>query len=352
MMTFLKSQHLILRRAVSAALAILFAIVVDHFYSFAHAGWVPLTAFLVLQITSPMNLQNAMQRFLIVLGGVLVAMLMYFQLNASIWLDIIVVIVFTLGFYFQGLTAGRRNSLSYPLMLGILFLLLLTPFNGEQVIFPRLHDVVMGGLLAVIFALLVFPRRADVDFRTSVAPVLKACGEYLLAVSQLFCRVEGAGVIADQKKIRVENTLQTQRAMFPDWVYAAGFNPVMQPGHRHFLIRIEQLGQILFAMHYVARHAVDDALLESFREPVRRCVDEAEKLISAMLARLELRALETTVAADFSDDIVALEKVFRETIQVPLELLDLSLDHTSVAAFIYDLKDLQKNLLKLAEALR
>lgn len=194
-------------------------------------------------------------------------------------------------------------------------------------------------------------RRDDVDFREGMIPLLHACSEYLVVIVDLFLRKNGSDVIAQEKKYVLEKMLQIEESGFPEWVYARGFNPTLREGHRHFLIRTEQITQILFAMHHVARKNVDSTLLNDFSEPIHCCVEQVKILISAFILRLELK--ETgEIASDLSKSVFVLEETFHKIMPLPFELLDLSQDYLSLAAFIYNFKDLQKMLLKLVEALR
>ena len=66
---------------------------------------------------------------------------------------------------------------------------------------------------------------------------------------------------------------------------------------------------------------------------------------------MELQKL-TDEPSDLTDEIEQLLKQFFTVVPASLELLDMRRDYVYLAAFIYDLKDLRRCLLKLGEALR
>jgi hypothetical protein len=218
--------------------------------------------------------------------------------------------------------------------------------NGQKIWLWR--DLLLGGMAGLGISFLLFQRRIAYDFRQSMVALFHAYSDYLSAITQLFLH-ENTQQLAEDKKQEIEQLLQPP--FFPEWVYKAGFSTFFRAGHRHFLVRAEQVAQVLFAMHYIARHAVDVALVNQFRFLIEQCVFQMQELISALLTRLELEEQKNGLP-DFIEDITSLEKAFREAFPISLELLEMSPGAVGVAAFIYDLKDLRVLLLKLSEALR
>ncbi len=294
----------ILKRALSVSVAVFLAVIIDHYYSVLHEYWVPLATFLVMQSFRRSNLRMLLLRFL-----------------------------FVTLFFFAG-------SSLFDLLHG-----------SSSEFYGRIHDVVLGGVIAVLCSLVIFPQRADTDFREGVVPVLQAYQNYLTAIICLLFNPERAGSEAESNKIQVEKALQSDQTFFPDWVYEAGFSLALQSGHRHFLVRVEQLGQVLFKMHAVARHAIDKQLLDELKDAVLQSVEVIHKNISAIIAVLNLKKPENPTS-DLQDEMSVLENAFKKAVPLPLELLDMSQDNVHVAALVYDLKDLQKILLKLSEALK
>jgi hypothetical protein len=293
----LQLESPVVRRVISTVIAVIIAMVVDQYYSMSHIWIVPLITLFIMWITVRVSFRQVLQRTLM-----------------ACFILCLISLIFTM------------------------------PFN-------HMHDVVLGGLVAVLANLLIFPRRPDIEFRQAVISVLNAYSEYLRAITDLLFRKPLADLQALEKKISVEKLLQARQAFFPDWVYDTGFNPLLQEGHRHFLVKVEQLGQVLFALHQIARHPIEPFLLDEFSDTVQHFVGEVQATLRLFVVRLALQKTPDALD-DFGDDITILEETYRKVIRVPLEALDMSSDYIDIAALIYDLKDMHKILLKLAEALR
>lgn len=347
----LQPQSLVLRRALSAAFGIGIAVMVDYYFGKMQMGWVPLIALIMMQMPIRVNLRLALQRFIVIIisvaAGSIIAKLIHDQ-----WItNILLVTTFILACYLHDRYAGRRSLLSIPLIVAIIAMILFVPALETPLLYARMHDVILGGVVGIVSGLLIYPSRADVDFRIGVIVILRAYQRYLLAITDLLFLQSAALASVQASRLEVERVLQIHRVFFPDWVYEAGFNIALRQGHRHFLVRTEQVGEILCALQSVARHPVDPALLDKLRQPILHSVKQTVGIIDALITLLELKKLTDSIP-DFAEDMHALEALFHKTVALPLELLDISQDYVYLAAFIYDIKDLQKTLLKLAEALR
>lgn len=344
MIKCLLPQTLVLRHALSAAGGIFLAVLADHYYSSLHACWVPLVALLVMQRT----LRPALQNFLLISVMVIVGSVVFSFVPSRLVISLIVVAIFIIACYVRSRLSGSSSITMITLLPGVLMLMFLTPIEAHSV-YTRMHDVVLGGVVGILSSLVIFPLRADVDFRQGVIPILNAAREYLLALAALL--FNPVNDQAQAKKRVLEETLQTQQALFPEWIYEPGFNLALQKGHRHFLLKVEQLAQVLFAMHYAMRHDFNPELLAAVRQPIERCILDAEKWMVAIVALLELQKLQGPVSS-LEEDILALQEAFKSQGSVPLELASEVPDYLHFSAILFNLKDLQKVLLKLSEALR
>jgi len=43
----------------------------------------------------------------------------------------------------------------------------------------------------------------------------------------------------------------------PDWVYERGFDHTLQTGYQFFLMKIEEMSDVLFSMHHLVRYSYD-----------------------------------------------------------------------------------------------
>jgi len=210
--------------------------------------------------------------------------------------------------------------------------------------------IVLGCVVSIIVVFAAWPKKIDTEFQKTIIVALRAFSDYLNAITLLLLRESHDDRDALGKKIRVESVFKTRRVFFAHWVDESGLSPAQREGHRYFLIKLEQVGQILFAMHYVARYSIDPALLELLQQPIKQCILKLEKIILDLVDYVELTVPHQEDV--LIDAVGELESTFREVIPIPLELLDMSKEYLYLAEFVCDLKDLQKILLKLAEALR
>lgn len=344
-------QPLLLRRSISTAIGILVAVLCDIFFSHLHEFWVSVTTILVMQISIKLSLRLAMQRFVAVIASVALSTMVFMYLPMTI-AQLFCLLIFFIGSYLYYLQKNQHGILSSPLIIALVFLIMLAPYTQfHQALFYRLQDVLLGGVIALLAGLLIFPGRSDVDFRLGVIPILEAYQRYLPAVVHLLWRQPQSLLQAQEQKHEVERVLQTQQAFFPDWVYETGFNVALRQGHRHFLMRVEQVGEILFAMHHAARNALPEELLQQLREPLQKSVDDSLVLLQNLILILNLKT-PNQASPDLTTANAELEEFFHRAVPLPLELLEMAPEFIYLAGFIQDLRDLQSTLLRLAEALR
>jgi len=345
----LKIHPLVLRRALSTAIGLCIALVVNYFFSKTHSFWLPVATVLVMQTTVRTYLQLALLRFIVlivavIVGSALSSILVGWEAN---W---VFAFLFIVCCYWHSLNKINNSYFTTPLIAGVVFLLMIIPSETTVSLFMRVQDVMIGGFIGIMVGLLVFPGRPDVDFRLGVIPIIGAYEVYLNAISNLLLQKPNAEQAVELAKYEVERVLQTQKAFFPDWVYEPGFNIALREGHRHFLIGVEQLGGLLFAMHHAARYPLDAELVEKFEGSISLTTEHTVQFMQALVTILDLKKI-TSPLPDFIEDIANLESLFRKIIPLSPELLDLSSHYLHLASFIQDLKDFQKRVIGLAEAL-
>jgi hypothetical protein len=343
---------LVLRRALCTACAVSAAVFIDRYYSILHEFWVGVATVLVLQMSVRTNLRQEILRFIVIMAAVLFGSLLMVFLPHSIYLTVFLLFLFITGCFIHNYFPTNTNGFSPALMVALIMLLMLVPFSlTGNILFDRLHDVVVGGAIGMAAGLVIFPGRPDVDFRIGVIPVLRAYNSYIAAITALFFKEENALLEVDNKKAAIEKALQSRQVFFPAWVYEKGFNISLRAGHRHFLIRVEQMGQVLFAMNFTARYAVTPELLEKFRQPILKCVEDYKTIITDLITVLHKADLATMNSA-FAEDLTYLDNKFETEMAMPYELAETSPDYMHIVSFIYGLRDLQKITGKLEESLR
>lgn len=340
----------ITKRSLTRALAVFIAVIVGHSYSLSEPFWITITAILVMQTAVGVTLRQGVERFVAIVFSVAMGTLLAIFVKQIVLLDFLIIVLFTFCCYLAARDSTRYFMLTAPFLLGTTFLVvMLLPAQSGDVMYARLYDVSMGAIIGILTNLVIFPTRADDEFRNNVIPVLKAYSSYLTAIIELLFQHNNEN--AETQQVLVEDTLQTQSAFFPVWVYERGFSYALRPGHRHFLVMTERVAQILYSMHHIARHKFEPEFLKQFHDTVYNYLRQANNIFQALTQVLNLNKL-TEGVSDLNEELIALEKKFLEVVPVSLELLDLSNDYVYFAALIADLKDLRASLVSLGQALR
>jgi len=284
------------------------------------------------------RLRQAVRIFLAITIGLIVH---YFFLPSSFFLiplsAIFVMLTSPGNAFYQGL---KRFIFLLSVVL-VLSFLGLPPFAIK----PQLYAVSMGALIGVMINVSVFPERPDVLFREAMVPVLKAYADYFHAI--IYFIFFNHTRYLEQKKAAVEYAL----CRLPVWVFDKGFDQSMQKGHRYFFAKVSELGEILFSLHHLAQFSYDKRLLTKLQKPFMRCTKKVEHFFAALSDVLALKKNKRAVA-DFSEEIKKIEKMFKRTMPLSIELIDMDKEYVYLIEFISALKELHDILLKLAIALR
>jgi uncharacterized membrane protein YccC len=337
------NKILILRRALGAALALVVALVCEHYYAGTQQLWIVVSTVLVLLMSYDADIKQVLQSFLVVVASVFVAGLLSRVLHHVSALFLMATFFVVLGCVLEQLLYSFLFMAS-----ACVFMLMMTPMFGEANSYALLHDVVLGGIIGLVARSLFFAGTVAADFRQRTLLLLNGYRQYLSSIGELILQQPDAALHCTQQKVVLENLLQAE---FPHWVYQRGFNPVFQQGHRHFLVRLEHIGEVLFAMNYAARQPVTPSVLDELHDSIVQSIDGVKKIIAALMVRLGTENFDKPVS-DLYDEIKLLEDNYRSLIDLPLELVDTSQDAMTLSVLIYGLKDLQRNLFKMAEALR
>lgn len=347
----------LLKQAFRVAITVLITVLVGHYYSLSEKFWLPLSALLVMQTPTGSSLHHGLRRYLVIGCSIIIGSLCVLLIKQKIILDVVLALVFASGCFIAMMQANYFSRLPILFLSVLIFLIaVIEPVSSEYLtsmhfIYVRAADITLGAAIGLIANLVIFPNQPDVEFRQRVIPIINAYSDYLIAITNLIlCQpdAEKSIEIANEKRILVETTVQNQ---FPEWVFEYGFNIQLRQGHRHFLITLERINQILFSMHHAARYVFETRTRHMLGGLLRDCTSKATQMFMAVVSTLELKNLKEGIE-DFDQDIDQLEQTFQTSVAPSIELLDFSDEYMNLAAFIYDLKDLRKTLLKLLEALR
>lgn len=282
------------KRLTGLVAVLLVSLIVNYFFSFSHEYLIPLAALCMMFTSIGSYVTQGLQRYLLIVLGV--AAYSYF-------------------------------------------------FSSHELLYFRIYDVTIGCAIGIIVNVLVFPRKADAEFRKAILPILIAYENYFTAVIDLFLGKEVSYIESQQ----IELELQLQQ--FPFWIYQERFDFRLQTGYRYFLGKMQHVAEILFAMHYTVRQRPDIKIVKKIRAPLLECVTRLQYLFKAMITVFELKKI-TEGVEDCQAELYELETKLQALMPNYLELIDLPNDFSRIYEFIYGLKDLRFALMKLAQALR
>lgn len=340
-------QQMIFRRSIRTALIVFISVSVSYMFSFSEKFWITSATILVLQTAVGLTARQGLQRFLIITLSVLLASYAVMIVKNNYFIEGSAVIFISIICYFLLPVAILRLQLAIPLMMGIVVLIaMIMPPLQAPIVHYRTLDVMVGGAIGLIGSLFILPVRADDEFRKEVVPLLEICSAYFQAmIDSLYNHQEKQNLY--QKKFQLEMIWQE----FPDWVYETGYVAALQEGHRHFLVRIEQIRQILFVLNYLVDLDYDKELLNQIKQPLDDYVLHVQKMIRSITTVLTLEKLSEG-AEDLADSFNRLENTFKQLVPYSLEALDINPESISLANFIYELQELGKMVTVLARTLR
>src|SRR5579872_1940359 len=127
------------------------------------------------------------------------------------------------------------------------------------------HDLLIGATIGIMINLFFLPRKPDKEFREKIIPVIKIFNDYFsMIIDQLL----------QQDSSKFNNAaLENALLELPDWVYERGFNTALQIGYRFFLIKVEQLSNVLMSMHHLARYQYEKELIAKIRPTLLQYVE-------------------------------------------------------------------------------
>ncbi len=218
-------------------------------------------------------------------------------------------------------------------------------FSPIRSLYMRMYDVVLGAVIGIAFNVILFPDKVDIEFRNAFVPILRSYSLYFSSLVSLL--LDKNSIDAEKEKVNVEEKLMK----LPAWVYEAGFDLTLQKGYRYFFMKVGQIGEILFAMHHLARFTYPDNLLNTIREPLLQCIVRVEQFIAAIITVLELKKLSVKII-DFDLELAEIESQFKEIVSSAMDSVSPSTDLLYLTEFIYNLQELRNALLRLTQTLR
>src|SRR3990167_1288937 len=244
-------------------------------------------------------------------------------------------------------TRGSQLRKGFIFLIILLAIVIAVQFFVPISLQDRAIDIMLGVTIG-IWSQFIWPINLAKEFRADILPILQAMIHYLEAMITDFSHDTHAKNIFE-KKVTLEKLL-TKRKIYPEWIFSSGFNPGLRAGFRFFLIRLDQVIELLlilnYQLHRQRKHDIDPPVLDFIIKSLHINVE-----ILLMLVKYFKHNQINNTQSDYASDIAALEKSFWQMLPGNLELLDLAEEFLVLAALIRNVKDTRGCLLKLANAL-
>jgi len=335
------------RNAFAVGIAVFIATFINRYYSFTHACWILLTAYIVGQTTRGTPIRQSHFRFLGIVAAVFVSSLMITMISRQSWYYGIIGFVFVIG----AQTLFLTRQLEFPAEKAVIFFLFGVLFGAlapeKFPIYQRLIDVLLGFVIGLSCSLLVVPFRLEQEFCEGVVAVLQTLHEYS---EELRKRIDLFGENTAAAKSDTDLSLLLKRQPgYPDWVFEVGFNPGLRGGFRFFLVNLDRVTELFASIDYQISQA-SPVLLQQISTSMNDAVKKNQELLEIMQTYFAQNKLQQS-ASDYTSDIVALEKRLNNIVPANMELLDISADNLYLTAIVRDIKDLRNILLQLINSL-
>lgn len=328
-----------------SAIAVFISLMASYFLP-QHTFWLPLSAILMTQIELGLPLHQMLQRAIAMMITLAITMQVFtfisFPYSAMIMISAITCLA-----YWYAYTSRRYLSLHLPSLILIVFAFVGWPADHDLMVF--LKDMAIGSAIGITSTLLIFGDKPDIEFPLRVVPLLMAAKNYFAHLIDFLLNPQQREVSSSRELI--EALWSNRDLNFPIWVFEPGFNPMLRAGHHYFVVHLGQVTEILFALHHLARHRFEAALIDNLRSPLTKYVENTLELFANIAQLLEGKEL-TESRTNFIEDMTSLEESFKAQVDISLELLGISKDYVYLAALMRYLKDLRGQLLQLAFTLR
>lgn len=337
---FLKLSYPV-RQAMSASLAVLFSLVIATYFKIDNHFWVALAAFLVCLTSPGASLRQSLIIAALMMSAVFAAIFLHAYFD-SLYINLIILF-----------TSIYLTSLFYPLtnlqfaFLTIFPLLLLTYFSSID---PEnaFIALMIGAGVGIITATLIKIRKTEVEFKQDLAPLMQLICEYANSLSVSFQETKFSQDYGIKSQIETEISAWCHR--YPEWVFNTGFNPGLRIGYRYFLIKVDQIIEVLFSLSYWFAKPIEADSMNQIRDAITKVLKTNLDLLNVISHYINDKPLPTS-AANYLDDIQELESASATLLPQAIELLDLNSDGLVISAIFKDLKELRQLSIQLIAAL-
>jgi hypothetical protein len=346
-MNLIKNQMFV--RTLRLIIGLILVFISQYLFSMAHSIWEPLTLIICLVLWREKNLQQAILFFAVLVTTLVISKLLTLLIPIS-WLIGFGILASIIAWFFY-LNSYPNDIKQMTAFVAVINSLYLVNLANQASYFGIIHDISMGFIASLFVTFCVLPQRPDQLFRERMIVLLTAYSCYLKTIVAHLLKIVQPDANIHDLRSQLNNLLYKPNNFFPEWVYQPGFVPLLQQGHRHFLVKMEQLGDVLVAMDFYTQQMMNNDLLEALTTPINQCAQRADETFKRMILLMNFQPSDNTLVC-FNNDVLNLENEFWQLASLPLELIDMSEQSLAMLTFIYTMKDLYVTLASVNLSLR
>ncbi len=246
--------------------------------------------------------------------------------------------------------AALKQALNYGFAL-ILLAIIAPPFLMSA-IEMRVVAILVGSVIGVMFTRLVFSERPYAEFSRDIVPVLKALRSDLILLRDMVSQDKYQNERQLHASSEIEKILNFRNSDYPEWVFDVGFNRGLRAGFRFYLISVDRLAEMAFALNETIRNIFNTDLKQNIQHEVLQAMNGNIELMTMQVDYFTKQSWQLmSGSADYTQDMKALESVLNQHVPSQLELLDVAPDYLIATNLVKLVKDMRETLLQLLTAL-
>lgn len=343
-------NKLYIQHAFVSAIAVFIAVLVNQKIAFSKEYWIILAAFFTSQTTVGTPLKQGFLFTAVMVVAILLGTTIIVVFSQAIIANSIVALIFILASYYARINRLQVNRSYFLLLIFaiVLILIALMPDNIHGTVRNRIIDIIIGSGIGIACAQIIFPVKIEQAFRQGVIPILENLSDYSNMLTKGFLDNVVPKAELFEKKIRIYRRFLQN---YPEWVYEIGFNPGLRSGLRFFLLKLEEVTDILFSMNYLSTiNNIDSDIMHELKHFILTAMNKNQELLGILIKYFSQEGV-LDIRSDFVSDITNLENALHHVVPDNLELLNFSRSNIILTALVRDIKDMRIALLSLIQAL-
>lgn len=358
--------------AISISLAFSIAVVCAYFFasltgyalSLYHGGFIIIATLFTSITTKGTPIRQGVSRMLVMMLVIAILFLLIQALHPFITLNLSI-LVFILGAGSAYLIYTHHLEYNHYLVLllfatYLMMVLLIFPIPHSFVLVHQLIEVLVGASIGISMNWLILAIQSENKFRQEILPALTNLMNYSDALSNslLSSYMEVSTdsqdfeilsnkklVLLSKQKVKLE-TLFASTHIYPEWSFEIGFNPGLRSGYRFFLIHIERIIEIFFALEYIVHQNIASSISLELSAVIMEVLKTNRQLLE-ILHTYFVENVFAPISDDLHSDITELENALQKLVPQQIELLDMTPHTILLIDLVRYVKDIRELLMQL-----